>query len=126
MGSFYFLARPRRFGKSLLLDTIKQVLLFSSIPHVLYRNNPMSQYEGFYCSIVYSYLLALAYDILAEDLTQKRQIDLILKMPNKIVILEFKIGDSASAKRALTQIKQKNYAQKYQAKKTNLSHWYQF
>ena len=91
--------------------------LFSSIPHVWYRNNPMSQYEGFYCSIVYSYLLALAYDTVAEDLTQKGQIDLTLKMPNKIVILEFKIGDSPSAKRALMQIKQKNYAQKYQALK---------
>ena len=98
-------------------DQFKQVIqaLFASIPHQWYRNNPISQYEGFYCSVVYSYLVSLAYETIAEDITSQGQIDLTLKMPKQTVILEFKIGTEDAANKALQQIKDKQYADKYLA-----------
>ncbi len=86
---------------------------FASIPHDWYRNNDIQHYEGFYASIVYSYLCALGYAVIAEDNTNTGQMDLTIILPDKILILEFKLkknGDSASA---IKQIKDKKYADKY-------------
>ena len=48
--------------------------------------------------------------MIAEDTTNKGRIDLTLKLKNFIYILEFKVdGDG----KALKQIKDKNYADKY-------------
>ncbi len=86
---------------------------FASIPHDWYRNNDIAHYEGFYASIIYSYLAALGYDLIAEDVTNQGKIDLTLKMPDKIIILEFKLAKYGSAAEAIKQIKTRNYAAKY-------------
>lgn len=86
---------------------------FASIPHDWYRNNDIAHYEGFYASIIYSYLAALGYDLIAEDVTNQGKIDLTLKMPDKIIILEFKLAKYGSAAEAIEQIKTRNYAAKY-------------
>ncbi|MEO1953383.1 MAG: ATP-binding protein [Campylobacterales bacterium] len=83
--------------------------VFSSIPYNNYTNNNIQNYEGFYASVVYVYLQSLGLDIIGEDVTNKGRIDLTIKINNIIYILEFKVGSED----ALTQIKQKNYAQKY-------------
>lgn len=61
-GDYYFLSRPRRFGKSLFLSTIKAAYqgkqdldqletvlfsLFASIPHDWYRKNQLAGYDGY-------------------------------------------------------------------------------
>ena len=86
---------------------------FASIPHDWYRNNTIGQYEGFYASIVYSYFCALGYDVIAEDTTNHGKIDMTVKMPDKIIILEFKLSKYGDALDAICQIKEKNYPQKY-------------
>ena len=86
---------------------------FASIPHDWYRNNTIGQYEGFYASIVYSYFCALGYDTIAEDTTNHGKIDMTVKMPDKIIILEFKLSKYGDAIDAIKQIKEKNYPQKY-------------
>ena len=86
---------------------------FASIPHEWYRNNTIGQYEGFYASIVYSYFCALGYDVIAEDTTNYGKIDMTIKMPDKIIIVEFKLSKYGNAVDAIKQIKDKNYPQKY-------------
>ncbi len=85
------------------------ISLFSSIPYNNYTNNNLANYEGFYASIVYVYLQSLGFEIVGEDVTNLGRIDLTLKMPNAIYIIEFKVdgGD------ALKQLKEKKYFEKY-------------
>ncbi len=90
---------------------------FSSIPHDWYRNNPMGQYEGFYAGIIYSCFAALGYDLTAEDTTSTGRIDLTIQMPDKILIIEFKLAKYGSADDAIKQILDKKYADKFKSDK---------
>jgi hypothetical protein len=83
--------------------------IFASIPYNNFTNSKMQNYEGFYASVVYVYLQSLGVDIIGEDVTNLGQIDLTVKIKNLIYIIEFKVGDED----ALSQIKDKNYQQKY-------------
>ena len=95
------------------LDGFKGFLveLFASIPYTNYVNNTISSYEGYYASVIYAYLASLGLDIVPEDVTNKGRIDLTLRLPEAIYILEFKVDGEG---RALEQIKAKDYARKYQ------------
>jgi hypothetical protein len=86
---------------------------FASIPHDWYRNNNISNYEGFYASLVYSYFCALGYDLIAEDVTNQGRIDLTIKMNDKIIIIEFKLSKYGNASDSIKQIKTLAYADKY-------------
>ena len=72
-----------------------------------------TNYEGLYASIVYSLVCALGYEVIAEDVTNHGKIDLTVKMEDKIIILEFKLSKYGSATEAISQIKERNYAEKY-------------
>jgi hypothetical protein len=85
--------------------------LFDSIPYTNFTKNKLTQYEGFYASIIYSYLASLGIKIIGEDVTNKGRIDLTLFVNDKIYILEFKVDGSKGE--ALQQIKEKHYADKY-------------
>lgn len=85
--------------------------LFSSIPYTNYVNNTISHFEGYYASVIYAYLASLGLDLVAEDVTSKGRIDLTIRLPEVIYILEFKVD---GAGKALEQIKQRDYQQKYQ------------
>jgi hypothetical protein len=93
------------------LENFKQTLtsLFASIPYNNYVKNNISTYEGYYASVTYAYLASLGLKIIAEDVTNRGRIDITLFIKDKIYIIEFKVGDTD----ALTQIKEKNYHQKY-------------
>lgn len=77
---------------------------FAGIPHDWYRNNNIENYEGYYASVVYNYFAALGYDLIAEDITNHGKIDLTIIMPDKILILEFKLDKYGTATEALEQI----------------------
>ncbi len=90
---------------------------FASIPHDWYRKNRISEYEGYYASIFYSYFTATGLDVTAEDTTNKGRIDLIIKLEDKIYIIEFKVIEVDKTKgSALEQIKRKKYSEKYRHK----------
>jgi hypothetical protein len=93
------------------LEEFKTTLisLFASIPYYNYVKNNISNFEGYYASVVYAYLASLGVEIIAEDVTNKGRIDITLLIKDKIYIIEFKVGDE----NALSQIKEKNYHQKY-------------
>jgi hypothetical protein len=101
------------------LEGFKQALsgLFASIPYHNYANNIIANYEGYYASVVYTYLASLGVPMVAEDTTNKGRIDLTLLMPNKIIIVEFKVDVKAGESMAIEQIKSKQYAEKYTLKK---------
>ncbi|WOE70009.1 AAA family ATPase [Hydrogenimonas thermophila] len=107
--------RPiRRALKNGNLEEFKNALdsIFASIPYNNYSNNYIQNYEGFYATVVYVYLQSLGIKLIGEDVTNKGRIDLTLFIEDKIYIIEFKVVDNAE-NRALEQIKEKKYYQKY-------------
>jgi hypothetical protein len=89
---------------------------FASIPHEWYRKNQISQFEGYYASVVYTYFASLGYEVIPEDTTNHGQIDLCIKTSNAIWLFEFKVLGLGrkSTKSPLEQIKDKGYSEKYQ------------
>ena len=85
--------------------------VFATIPYQNYANNIISKYEGYYSSVIFVYLMALGYDVIAEDTTNKGRIDLTLKMKDKILIIEFKVDEERD--KPIKQIKERRYYEKY-------------
>lgn len=88
---------------------------FASIPHDWYRNNPLAQYEGYYASVFYSQLAALGLDVRVEDTTNKGRIDLALRYGARVYLFEFKVVEQAPEGKALQQLLDRGYAEKYRA-----------
>jgi hypothetical protein len=88
---------------------------FATIPHQWYDNNPISRYEGYYASVFYSYFAALGLDIILEDATHHGRIDMTVKFKQRIYLFEFKVVELTPEGRALQQIKDQGYADKYRA-----------
>ncbi len=89
--------------------------LFASIPHDGYRNNPITQYEGYWASVFYSHLAALGLELIAEDVTNQGCIDLTVKLPERLYLFEFKLVEDAAEGKALAQLIKRGYADKYLA-----------
>ncbi|MBF0469014.1 MAG: ATP-binding protein [Desulfamplus sp.] len=89
--------------------------LLAAIPYSTHGN--LYNYEGFYVSVVYSFLASLGIDLIAEDITNRGRADLTLKFPqnSKIYIFEFKVteDDKSNSRKPLEQIKEKRYFEKY-------------
>ncbi len=109
-GKYYFLSRPRRFGKSLLVDTLKE--LFEG-------NEPLFRglyiYEGYYASVFYAYFASLGLDLIPEDSSNVGRLDLTLKFNRNVYLFELKVVELSSDGSALHQIKNRDYAAKYRA-----------
>jgi len=88
---------------------------YAGIPHDWYRNNPIAQYEGYYASVFYSYFAALGLTITLEDATNHGRIDMTVHFNGQIYLFEFKVVELVPEGKALKQLKDKNYAEKYKA-----------
>jgi hypothetical protein len=99
------------------LDGLKDLFhaLFASIPHHWYDNNPIARYEGYYASVFYSHFAALGLDIILEDATNHGRIDMTVKIQGRIYLFEFKVVEIVPEGRALQQLKDRSYAEKYRA-----------
>ena len=86
------------------------IALFAAIPYTHYVNNRISEYEGYFASVIYACLASLGLDIIAEDVTNKGRIDLTIRLNQNIYILEFKVDGKGSA---LEQIRTRKYQEKY-------------
>jgi Holliday junction resolvase-like predicted endonuclease len=84
--------------------------IFSTIPYTNYAKNIIAEYEGYYSSVVFVYLMGLGYDAVAEDVTNKGRIDLTLKTRDKILIIEFKVDKKEEP---IKQIRERKYYEKY-------------
>ncbi|MCG5504188.1 ATP-binding protein [Ectothiorhodospira variabilis] len=87
--------------------------LYASLPHDWYRNNPIAQYEGHYASVFYSHLAALGLLIRVEDATHTGRVDMAVDFNGHIYLFEFKVVEQLPEGRALQQLKDKGYADKY-------------
>ncbi len=97
------------------LDKLKDIFhaFFASIPHDWYRKNNIAEYEGYYCSVVYCYFTALGLNVQPEEATSHGQIDMAVLFNNRVYIIEFKVNELTQPGRALAQIKEKKYYEKY-------------
>jgi len=100
------------------IDKLKDAIytFFASIPHDWYRKNDISSYEGFYASIVYALFNGAGLNVIAEDNTNKGQIDLSVFNQDSVYIIEFKVVEDKEEGNALKQIKEKRYYEKYMGK----------
>ncbi|MCX7758768.1 MAG: PD-(D/E)XK nuclease domain-containing protein, partial [bacterium] len=81
--------------------------LFAQIPFQWYTHT--SQYEAFYCSIFYVFLVSTGLNVIAEDTSSTGNIDLTVLHQNTAYIFEFKV-DKANP---IDQILSKQYFNKY-------------
>lgn len=88
---------------------------FASIPYQWYTQNDMANYEGYYASVFYSYFAALGLNVTVEDSTNHGRIDMTLQFNQGVYIFEFKVIELAPKGKAMQQLKDKAYADKYRA-----------
>jgi len=93
--------------------------VFATLPYNSYTKNDMHHYEGYYANIIYSYLSGLGIEFRAEDVTNHGRIDLTIATPDmsQVYIIEFKVVENENRDgKALEQIKEKKYHEKYMNK----------
>jgi len=100
------------------LETFKNHLIrvFAHIPYHNYSSNYIAQYEGFYASVIYTYLYSLNMPFVAEDCTNQGRIDMSIVVENNVYIIEFKMGTGDG----IAQIMEKKYYEKYQNQGKNI------
>ena len=89
--------------------------LYASLPHDWYRNNPIAQYEGHYASVFFSHFAALGLDITVEDASNVGRVDMAVDFAGHIYLFEFKVVEQLPEGKALAQLIEKGYAEKYRA-----------
>ncbi|EIC20530.1 ATP-binding protein [Thiorhodovibrio frisius] len=114
------LANKTRLGDLLLandFDGLKDLItaFYASIPHDWYRNNPISQYEGYYASVFYAYFASLGLDLTPEESSNAGRLDLAVKFNGQIYLIEFKVVEHSGEGAAMAQLKAKGYADKYRS-----------
>jgi len=93
------------------LEKLEEVLrsIYSSVPYHYFTKNKMYKYENYYVVVLYMYMAGLGLDVIPEDITNSGRIDLTVKLEDKTYIFEFKVSEE----KALEQIKDRKYYQKY-------------
>jgi len=97
--------------------------LFASLPYNSYVKNDIQNYEGYYANVIYSYLAGLGIQFIAEDVTNLGRIDLTIATPDmsQVYVMEFKVVDNKNQNgKALDQIKENKYYEKYKDKADEL------
>jgi hypothetical protein len=87
--------------------------LYASIPHDWYRNNNIDRFEGYYASVFYASFAAMGLEIIPEDVSNQGKLDMAIKFNGQVYLFEFKVVEEAAEGKALSQIKEKKYADKY-------------
>lgn len=88
---------------------------FASIPNDWYRKSPIAQYEGFWASVFYSHFAALGLDIVLEDVTNRGRIDMAVRGSGRTWLFEFKVVELVPEGKALQQLRDRAYADKYRS-----------
>jgi hypothetical protein len=83
---------------------------YAGIPYSITDKN---QNEQLYQSLIYAVLMGVGADVSAEDQTSDGRMDICLKVPDAIYIIELKYGKTAEE--AVNQILEKDYAVRFTA-----------
>ena len=89
---------------------------FASIPYQWYTNNHITDYEGYYASVFYSYFAALGYEIAVEESSSHGRLDMAVRAGGDLYLFEFKVVELAPPGSALAQLRERDYAAKYRGK----------
>ncbi|MEN3015764.1 MAG: AAA family ATPase [bacterium] len=81
--------------------------LFAQVPFQWYTH--MSQYEAFYCTVFYVFLVSTGLNVIAEDTSSTGSIDLTILHQNTAYVFEFKVDKG----QPIEQILSKQYFNKY-------------
>ena len=83
----------------------------ASIPNEWYANTGMA--GAHYASVFYSHFAAAGMDVRAEESTARGRSDLAVLYNGSVYLFEFKVADGKREGRALAQIRERGYADKY-------------
>ncbi|MFZ4626614.1 MAG: ATP-binding protein, partial [Rhodoferax sp.] len=111
IGQLYRLLGRNDFAAMQVLFTA----FYDSIPYQWFTNNPITQYEGYYASVFYSYFAACGLDVQTETSSNAGRLDMTVKFNSQIYLFEFKVVELTPDGSALQQIKDKGYAKPYLA-----------
>ncbi|MDR2364278.1 MAG: ATP-binding protein, partial [Zoogloeaceae bacterium] len=89
--------------------------LYASIPTDWFRKNDIDQFEGYYASVFYACFAALGFDIVPEDVSNQGKLDMAVQFNGQVYLFEFKVVEDTAEGKALTQIREKKYADKYRS-----------
>jgi hypothetical protein len=89
-------------------------VMFANIAYPIQpaKESGISDMEKYYHSMFYLVLKLLGYNVESEIITSTGRIDAVIETVSFIYVLEFKISDATAA---LSQIRNRNYHQKYRA-----------
>ena len=87
--------------------------VFAGVPHQWHVRNNIRDYEGYYASVVYSYFAAQGLDLVAEESVSGGRADMVVRLDGGVYVFEFKSVGKEPSGRALVQIKERGYADKY-------------
>jgi hypothetical protein len=75
----------------------------------------IDQFEGYYASVFYASFAALGLEIVPEDASNQGKLDMTIEFNGQVYLFEFKVVENAAEGRALQQIRDKRYADKYRS-----------
>ena len=87
--------------------------VFAGVPHQWHVRNDIREYEGYYASVVYSCFAAQGFDLVPEESSSTGRADMVVRFEGGVYVFEFKSVGKGASGRALAQIKEKGYADKY-------------
>ncbi len=85
--------------------------LFESIPYHYHTNNPISQYEGYYASVLFSFFMSTGYEVRGEDVSRRGRADIVVLAKDKVYVVEIKTDVQEPA---IKQIEERRYWEKYE------------
>jgi len=96
-----------------LANTVKR--LFAGIPWRNFTHSDLSDYEGYYASVLYAFFASLDARIIAEDISCHGQADLTVMLGDHVYVMEFKVieAETIEDNPALAQVVTRGYAEKY-------------
>ena len=87
--------------------------LFEAIPHEWHARSGIARYEGYYASVLFSYMEASGMDVRAEESSAAGRADIVAVLEDATWVFELKIDERASEGAALAQLRERGYAEKH-------------
>ena len=111
-------AHSRRLGELLRaadFGGLEQLLraIFAGIPFEWHTRNEIARYEGYYASVLYSYLVGMGLKVEVEGSSGAGRLDMAVRVGGRVYVFEFKVLERSGPGAALSQLKERGYAEKY-------------
>ena len=94
---------------------------FAGVPYQWQSRPELARYEAWYAGMLYACFQTIGMEVRVEDASHRGRADMVLLHREQVFVLEFKMaedgedGDAAMA-RAMAQIRERGYAEKYRAR----------